>query len=115
MREQLDNYYLQLPEPTQGYLLAIRDYIVAYDPHITEAWKYQAPFFCYRGKIIVYFWLTAKTGQPYLGVVNGKLINHPQLQADGRARIRVLPLNPQKELPLDTLDFILQQSIALRR
>jgi hypothetical protein len=115
MREQLDNYYLRLSEPTQGCLLAIRDHILAYDPQITEAWKYQAPFFCYRGKIIVYFWLAAKTQQPYLGLVNGKHINHPQLQADGRARIRVLPLDPEGELPRDTLDFVLRESIALRR
>ena len=93
----------------------MRDYILAYNPQITEAWKYQAPFFCYRGKIIVYLWINGKTQQPYLGVVDGRHIEHPQLQANGRARIRVLPLDPTDELPLDTLDFILQQSIALRR
>lgn len=115
MREQLDTYYLQLPELTQGCFLAIRDHILAYDPLITEAWKYRTPFFCYRNKILCYLWIHHKTQQPYLGVTDGKRIEHPQLHSEGRARVKVLSLDPAGELPLETIDFILQQSIALRQ
>ncbi len=88
---------------------------MAYDPLITEAWKYRTPFFCYRNKIMSYLRVPAKAQPPYLRVVDGKHIDHPQLQSDGRARIKVLPLDPAGELPLDTIDFVLQQSIALRQ
>ena len=113
MMQQLHDYYLALPEPAKSCFLAIRDHILAYDAHIAEAWKYQSPFFCYRGKIMSYLWINRKTQQPYLGVVNGKHIDHPQLRSDGRARIKVLLLDPTGELPIDTIDFVLEQSIAL--
>ena len=80
MRESLDTYYLQLPALTQGCFLAIRDHILAYDPHITEAWKYRTPFFCYRNKIMCYLWTNRKTRRKhYLGVMDGRFIDHPQL------------------------------------
>ncbi len=115
MIQQLQDYYLTLPEPTQGCFLAVRDYILAYDPLIAEAWKYRTPFFCYRGRIMSYLWINRKTQQPYLGVMDGKLIEHPQLRSEGRARVKVLSLDPAGELPLDVIDFVLQQSIALRQ
>ena len=112
MTPQLQDYYLQLPEPTRGCFLAIRDHILAYDTHITEAWKYRAPFFCYDRKIMCYLWINRKTQQPYLGVMDGKLIEHPQLRSEGRKRVKMLPLDPAGELPLDIIDFVLQRSIA---
>ena len=115
MIQQLHDYYLQLPEPTKSCFLAIRDYILTYDPLITEAWKYQSPFFCYHSKIMGYLWINRKTQQPYLGVVDGKHIEHPQLRSEGRARVKVLSLDPAGELPLDVIDFVLQKSINLRQ
>lgn len=113
--QQLYDYYMTLPEPTKSCFLAIRDHILAYDAHITETWKYQSPFFCYRDKIMGYLWINRKTQQPYLGVVNGKLIDHPQLRSEGRKRVKVLSLDPAGELPLDVIDFVLQRSITLRQ
>ena len=112
MLEQLQNYYLQLPEPTKSCMLAVRDYILAYDTNITEVWKYRVPFFCYRGKMLCYLNTLRPSGQPYLGAVQGKHIDHPQLLLEKRARVKYLPLDPGGDLPLDVIDLVLEKTIA---
>ena len=113
MLNRLEHCYLQQPEPIQGCFLAIRDHILRYDPDITEALKYGMPFFCYRGKMMWYLWVRQKTQQPYLGVVMGNKIDHPQLVPGNRIRMKILLLDPAADLPRDTLDFVLQESIDL--
>ena len=115
MLNQLNECYLRQPEPIQGCFLAIRDHILAYDPAITETLKYGMPFFCYRSQIMWYLWIKKKTQQPYLGVVMGSKIDHPQLVQENRSRIKILPLDPTADLPRGTLDVLLQKSIEAYR
>jgi hypothetical protein len=75
----LDNFFLNQKEPVKGCLLALREIILKHDPHISAAWKYGMPFFCYKGKMFCYLWLHKKFEQPYLGIVEGKRLNHPGL------------------------------------
>ncbi|MGF7077514.1 DUF1801 domain-containing protein [Mucilaginibacter sp. 3215] len=46
---QIDTFYLTKDEPNHSCLLALRDIIMAQDPGITAEWKYNMPFFCYKG------------------------------------------------------------------
>lgn len=115
MRDQLDQYYLQQPEPNRACLLAVRDHILDYDSDISEAWKYHMPSFCYRGKMLWYLRSMRKTQQPYLGVVLGKAIDHPLLLQEDRVRMKILQLDPTGDLPWEPIDFVLQKSIALCR
>lgn len=73
------------------------------------------PFFCYHGKMICYLWVHKQLLQPYLGVVDGKLIEHPDLIIEKRARMKILLIDPDKNIPLKKLNVILKQMIALRQ
>ncbi|HTD39651.1 MAG TPA: DUF1801 domain-containing protein [Mucilaginibacter sp.] len=112
MRE-LDLFYLQKEEPVKGCLLFLRQHILQFDEDITEAWKYRMPFFCYKGKMFCYVWIHKKTGLPFLGMVNGKWLDHPQLIFEDRARIKIFLLDPNSDLPIETIDTILKMGIAL--
>lgn len=87
----------------------MRMHILAMDKGITEAWKYGMPFFCYRGKMFCYLWVHKKYGQPYLGIVEGKLVDHPELLAEKRARMKIFLLDPAKDIPVKTINGILQK------
>jgi hypothetical protein len=113
MLRPIDNWYLQKDEPARSCLGFLRSHIVKMDPRITEAWKYGMPFFCYDGKMFCYLWVHKKFRQPYLGIVEGQKINHPDLLQEKRARMKIFLLNPEKDLPIKTIDSILQQTIRL--
>ena len=112
MRE-LDNFYLQQDEPIKGTLLALREIILQQDKDITNAWKYRMPFFCYKGKMFCYLWVHKKHKQPYIGIVEGKRFNEPFLIQEDRSRMKIMLLDPNKDLPLQTIESILQKAINL--
>jgi Domain of unknown function (DU1801) len=109
----LDNFYLQQTEPTKGCLLALREIILSKDKNITAAWKYGMPFFCYKQKMFCYLWVHKKYKQPYIGIVEGKSINHPQLLIEKRSRMKIILLDPNKDLPVKIINSILQQAVSL--
>ena len=111
----IDNYYLQLDEPAQSCLLAARKLILAQDNDITEAWKYGMPFFCYKGKMFCYLWVHKKYKQPYIGIVEGQRFDHPDLIIEKRSRMKIMLLDPNKDLPVKTITGILQQALHLYR
>jgi hypothetical protein len=109
---EIDNYFLQKEEPVKSCLLFLREYILNYDPNITEAWKYGMPFYCYRGKMFCYLWVHKKNGLPYIGIVEGKKIDHPSLIIEGRARMKIMLLDPSNDLPMETIKSILDIAIS---
>jgi hypothetical protein len=111
MLRDIDNYYLQKDEPVKSCLLFLRDHILNYDQNITEAWKYRMPFFCYKGKMFCYLWVHKKNGLPYIGIVEGKRIDHPELIIEKRSRMKIMLLNPNADLPMETIDTILKMAI----
>jgi hypothetical protein len=115
MISDLDNFYLQYPEPIQGCFLALRDIILAQDNLITAEWKYRLPFFCYKGKMFSYLWIDKKTNRPYIGIVEGKHINHPDLHFEKRTRIKTIQFEPSEDLPVETIANLIQQALDLYR
>jgi len=113
MLRPIDNYFLQKEEPVKSCMQFLRQHILKQDTHITEAWKYGMPFFCYDGKMFCYLWVHKKWQQPYLGIVEGKKINHPDLLQEKRARMKILLINPDKNLPMKKINGILKEVIAL--
>jgi len=83
------------------------------DKHITAAWKYGMPFFCYKEKMFCYLWVHKKTHQPYIGIVEGKSINHPNLILEKRSRMKIMLFDPNKDLPVTMITIILKQAINL--
>src|SRR6185312_7271532 len=103
MLKALDHFYEQQEEPTKSCLLALRQYILNTDVELTEAWKYRMPFFCYKEKMFCYLWTDKKTQQPYIGIVDGNKLTHPLLIQDQRTRMKILYIDPKKDLPVKIL------------
>ena len=109
----LDEYYRYKDEPQKSCLQAMREYILALHPGIAEAWKYRMPFFMYKNRMFCYLWIDKKTHQPYVGIVEGRQIDHPQLVQANRARMKIFMLNPEEKIPVKVIGPILRQALAL--
>ena len=109
----LDNFYLQQPEPIGSCLLALRDIVLKQDAAITAEWKYNMPFFCYKGKMFCYIWVSKTTHQPYMGFVEGKHLSHPGLVAGDRSRIKILPVDAEEDIPVELIEDIINHAIGL--
>ena len=107
MLRPIDQYFLQHDEPIQSCLQFMRNHILNFDSNITEAWKYGMPFYCYNGKMFCYLWVHKQYKQPYLGIVEGKLIDDTELLTEKRARMKILLLNPEEDAPIDKIDGLL--------
>jgi hypothetical protein len=115
MIEKLENYYLNKAEPNQSFLLALRSIILNQDKDITETQKWGMPCFCYKKKMFCYLWTDKKTNEPYILMVEGKHLNYPELEEGDRKRMKVLRINPNQDLPLKTIETILQKALDLYR
>src|ERR1700748_1344211 len=113
MLSDIDHFYLQKEEPVKSCLIALRDIILKQDPEIKVAWKYGMPFFCYNGKMFCYLWVHKNYKLPYIGFVEGKYLIHPKLLIEKRARMKILLCDPEKDLPLKTIENILKQALDL--
>jgi hypothetical protein len=112
MLRPIDQYFLQHDEPTQSCLQFMRNYILKFDSNITEAWKYGMPFYCYNGKMFCYLWVHKQFKQPYLGIVEGKLVDDPELLSEKRARMKILLLNPGRDIPADKIHKLLYRLLT---
>ena len=115
MIREVDNYYLNNEEPIKSCLLALRCIILEQDTSITETQKWGMPCFCYKKKIFCYLWTDKKTDEPYILMVEGKHLVHPELETGKRSRMKIFRVNPNKDLPLKTIEYILQRSLDLYR
>ncbi|WP_316842332.1 DUF1801 domain-containing protein [Pedobacter gandavensis] len=115
MLEELQNYYLKKEEPNKSCLLALRSIILEQDESITETQKYGMPCFCYKKKMFCYLWTDKKTEEPYLLMVEGKHLEHPQLETGDRSRMKIFRVNPTKDLPIKAINSILQNALDLYR
>ena len=113
MLRVIDNYFLQKEEPIKSCLQFLREHILNQDANITEAWKYGMPFYCYNKKMCCYLWVHKKYQQPYIGIVEGKHIHHPGLIIEKWARMKILLIDPAKDIPVKKIDTILKEVLAL--
>jgi len=112
MRE-IDNFFLQKDEPVKSCLLFLREFILGYDKNITESWKYKMPFYCYNGKMFCYLWVNKKTHQPYVGIVEGRKIEHPLLIIEKRSRMKIMRLDAEEDIPVKTISEILKMAVDI--
>lgn len=113
--KELDQFYDQLNEPQKSCFLALRDLILRLDPAITPEWKYKLPFFYYKGKMFCYLWKDKKTNEPYIGITGGQRINHPLLEKGERKKMSVFRVNPNEDIPNETIAEILNEVLELYR
>ena len=113
MVEQLHNFYQNKEEPNKSCLLTLRDIIFKQDANITETLKYGMPCFCYKKKMFCYLWTDKKTDEPYILMVEGKYLDHPELEKGGRSRMKIFRVDPNKDLQLKTIEGILMATLDL--
>lgn len=113
MSTTLDDFYLKQEEPNKSCFLALRDIILAYNDGISEALKYGMPCFVYKGKQFCYLWQDKKTKEPYILIVEGGKVNHPALVQGSRARMKILPIDPLGDLPVETIKEVFDEAVKL--
>jgi len=109
----IDNYFLEKEEPVKSCLQFLRYYILKHDPGIVEAWKYGMPFYCYKGKMFCYLWFHKKYLQPYIGIVEGKSLSDIDLIQEKRARMKILLIDPDKDIPVERVKKLLDDLLPL--
>ncbi len=113
--QEIQHFYLNQKEPNKSCLLALRHIILQQDTDVSETIKYGMPCFCYRKKAFCYLWTNKRTTFPYLLMVEGKHLDQVQLEAGQRLRMKTLPIDPQEDLPIDTIESILTAALNLYR
>src|SRR5688572_22213846 len=108
MVREIDKFYMALEEPNRSCLLALRTIILKQDENITETMKWGMPCFCYGKRMFCYLWTNKKTNEPYILIVEGKYLEHPELEIGKRSRMKILRINPGKDLPVRTIKTILK-------
>lgn len=108
---EIDSFYLKQEEPIKSCMLALREILLSLNNDIQAQWKYGMPFFCYKDKMLCYLWVHKKLKMPYLGVVEGKYINHPDLIMEKRSRMKILLINPNADIPIQTISEIVGEAI----
>lgn len=109
------SYYLNKTEPNKSCLLFLRELILKQDANITETRKYGMPCFCYKNKMFCYLWVDKKTDEPYVLFVEGNKLEHPQLESGSRKRMKILRVNPTKDIDTETIKLLLNQSLGLNK
>ena len=112
MLNALDTYFFEKEEPLKSCLLYLRQHILKQDPLISETMKYGMPFYCYKGKMFCYLWIHKKHLHPYIGIVEGAKIDHPDLLQEKRARMKILLVDPTKDIPVRKISTILKLALA---
>ncbi len=107
----IDHYFEKHSEPDQSCLLALRHFILGMSPEVSEVWRYSMPFYCFREKRFCYLWIDKKRNQPYVGLVDGYKITHPALLQEKRSRMKILLIDPNKDLPVTTLRKVLKEAM----
>jgi hypothetical protein len=113
MLRPIDNYFLQNEEPFKSCLQFLRQHILKFDEKITERWLYGMPFFYYKGKRFCYLWIHKKYRKPYIGIVDGNRVIHRDLLQEKRTRMKILLLDPNKNIPVKKINTILKQAVML--
>ncbi len=113
MLNDLDNFYLRQNEPQRSCLLALRDIILKHHSEITPEWKYKIPFFYLNGKMLCYLWLSKKYKKPYIGFVDGNLIEHKDLIQEKRTRMKILLVDQNEDIPIENIKFILNKATTI--
>lgn len=111
--EELDNFYLDREEPNKSCLMALRDIILGYSDELQPAFKYRLPCFMLGKKMFCYLWIDKKTKFPYIGIANGVKIDHPDLIQGNRTYMKLLMIDPEKDIPVETIHQIFDKAVKL--
>lgn len=112
MLSELNQFYLNLPEPQKSCFMALRDYILSLSGDITPEWKYKLPFFYYKGKMFCYLWMDKKTKEPYIGIAKAQFLDFDYLVQGDRKKMKILPVPVDSDLPVDQINEALNAAMS---
>ena len=107
-------FYLNHTEPNASCFQALRDIILRVSEEMSESKKYGMPCFVFKNKALCYLWADKKTNEPYVLFVDGDLLNHPALESGDRKRMKILRINPTKDIDVLLLGELLMLSLSER-
>ncbi|ASS48916.1 MAG: hypothetical protein A3D31_05730 [Candidatus Fluviicola riflensis] len=110
---QVDDFFLKQQEPVKSCLLALKSVIQNIDPEIELSLRYGMPFFILKGKRFCYLWIHKKYRQPYIGFVDGNQMNHPELLQEDRTRMKILLIDPEKDIPVELVELLVEEAMKL--
>ena len=67
------------------------------------------PFFIRNGKMFCYVWEHKTMHVPYLGIVDGKLIDDKELLQEKRARMKIWLIDPLVDIDIKKLKSLLKK------
>lgn len=102
-------------EPTRSCLLALRQLILDTNPQVNATVKYGMPCFCYGRTAFCYLWTDKKTNDPYILFVEGRQLDHLELETGDRARMKILRVNPDQDIPVAPIRRFLNEALDLYR
>ncbi len=106
MEQSLDSFFLKIPEPQQSTLLFLRQFFIE-EVYLQENWKFNTPFYYYKGKWFAYLSYSAKRNHEiYIGFVKGYQVEHPKLMSEGRKQIKVFRIDAEKDIDVKALKKI---------
>ncbi len=105
----IDHFFLAKEEPQKSCFLALRSIILNWDVQISEHWKYKLPFYYYQGKPFCYLWRDKKSFEPYIGLVRSGNIAHPNLFLGNRKKMKIMRIDPNLDIPVDTMYEIFEE------
>ncbi|NAS29569.1 DUF1801 domain-containing protein [Flavobacteriaceae bacterium R38] len=112
MRE-IDNFYLDKKEPVKSCLLTLKIIIQNYNKDFEPQWKYRLPCFMYKNQIFCYLWIDKRTQFPYIAIGKGVKIEHPDLIQGNRTFVKLLMIDPNKDIPLEKIHTIFDMAMKL--
>lgn len=98
---KLESYYISKREPYQSCLLALKDFILRFNPEICHERKFQIPFFTYRGKKLGCLWLNGK--KLMLGFCLDKSLIEFAPGAKPKDQYESMRIDPEADLPVDVI------------
>jgi hypothetical protein len=114
MLRPADQWFLSHPEPARSCLLQLRQYILHYSPDVEERWSYGMPFYYFGQKRLVWLWFHKKHKLPYIGFVDGNLLNEPDLLKEERSRMKIKLIEPDKAIPLKRLNELVGRALRVK-
>jgi hypothetical protein len=108
------NFFHTLNEPYQSCLLFLRNFILESSGNISESWKFHTPFYYYRKKWIAFISYHPKTKIIYIAFVDGAKIFHPSLISEGRKKMKIIYIDPEKDIDVKALKVIIKEAISLK-
>ncbi len=113
MLQTIHTVFIQNDEPVQNCLFAMYHIAMQYSDEMGEDLKYGMPLITYKGKPFCYLWTDKKTKYPYYLMVRGDKINHPTLEQGDRKRMKILPINPHEDIPVEIVYAVFDMAKVL--